>query len=136
MWWFDWLPHHDLADTQRSNRYGGATRARVGMEWLYTPLMLSQNYHLVHHLHPSVPFYRYRKTWHRNEEAYLERGAAITTVFGQHLNAGDYREWKLLNSKLGRVVPVHMPPRSSAPTRCCTTFRLPRSTRSPRTAPW
>lgn len=114
LWWFDWLPHHDLADTQRSNRYG-ATRARVGMEWLYTPLMLSQNYHLVHHLHPSVPFYRYRKTWHRNEEAYLERGAAITTVFGQHLNAGDYREWKLLNSKLGRVVPVHMPPRSSAP---------------------
>jgi ferredoxin-NADP reductase/fatty acid desaturase len=114
LWWFDWLPHHGLADTQRSNRYG-ATRARVGMEWLYTPLMLSQNYHLVHHLHPSVPFYRYRKTWHRNEEAYLERDAAITTVFGQHLNAGEYREWKLLNSKLGRVVPVYMPPRSSAP---------------------
>ncbi|QNJ93508.1 fatty acid desaturase [Mycolicibacterium fluoranthenivorans] len=114
LWWFDWLPHHGLADTQRSNRYG-ATRARVGMEWLYTPLMLSQNYHLVHHLHPSVPFYRYRRTWHRNEEAYLERDAAITTVFGQHLNAGEYREWKLLNSKLGRVVPVYMPPRSSAP---------------------
>ncbi|CAJ1579572.1 fatty acid desaturase [[Mycobacterium] wendilense] len=114
VWWFDWLPHHGLADTQRSNRYG-ATRARVGMEWLYTPLMLSQNYHLVHHLHPSVPFYRYRKTWHRNEEAYLDRDAAITTVFGQHLNAGEYREWKRLNRKLGRVVPVHMPPRSSAP---------------------
>ena len=114
LWWFDWLPHHGLADTQRSNRYG-ATRARVGMEWLYTPLMLSQNYHLVHHLHPSVPFYRYRQTWHRNEEAYLERDATITTVFGQHLNAGEYREWKVLNSKLGRVLPVYMPPRSSAP---------------------
>ncbi|MGK2854291.1 MAG: fatty acid desaturase [Microbacteriaceae bacterium] len=114
VWWFDWLPHHGLADTQRSNRYG-ATRARVGMEWLYTPLMLSQNYHLVHHLHPSVPFYRYRKTWHRNEEAYLERDAAITTVFGQHLDPAQYREWKRLNSRLGRVVPVHMPPRSSAP---------------------
>ncbi len=114
VWWFDWLPHHGLADTQRSNRYG-ATRARVGMEWLYTPLMLSQNYHLVHHLHPSVPFYRYRKTWQRNEEAYLERDAAIATVFGQRLNAGEYREWRRLNSKLGRVVPVRMPPRSSAP---------------------
>lgn len=114
LWWFDWLPHHGLADTQRSNRYG-ATRARVGMEWLYTPLMLSQNYHLVHHLHPSVPFYRYRKTWHRNEEAYLERDAAITTVFGQQLDASEYRAWKQLNSKLGRVVPVYMPPRSSAP---------------------
>lgn len=114
LWWFDWLPHHGLADTQRSNRYG-ATRARVGMEWLYTPLMLSQNYHLVHHLHPSVPFYRYRKTWRRNEEAYLQRDAAITTVFGQPLSPAEYREWKQLNGKLGRVVPVYRPARSSAP---------------------
>jgi ring-1,2-phenylacetyl-CoA epoxidase subunit PaaE len=113
VWWFDWLPHHGLEDTQRSNRYR-ATRARVGMEWLYTPLMLSQNYHLVHHLHPSVPFYRYVKTWRRNEEAYLEREAAISTVFGQQLNPEEFREWKQLNRKLGRLVPVHMPARSSA----------------------
>ncbi|TSD96576.1 2Fe-2S iron-sulfur cluster binding domain-containing protein [Skermania sp. ID1734] len=112
-WWFDWLPHHGLEDTQRSNRYR-ATRARVGMEWLFTPLMLSQNYHLVHHLHPSVPFYRYVKTWKRNEEAYLEREAAISTVFGQQLNPEEFREWKELNNRLGRVVPVHMPARSSA----------------------
>lgn len=112
VWWFDWLPHHGLADTQRSNRYG-ATRARVGMEWLYTPLMLSQNYHLVHHLHPSVPFYRYLPTWRRNEEAYLEREAVISTVFGQQLNPVEFREWKKLNRKLGRLMPVRMPPRSS-----------------------
>ena len=113
-WWFDWLPHHGLEDTQRSNRYR-ATRARVGMEWLFTPLMLSQNYHLVHHLHPSVPFYRYVKTWRRNEEAYLERDAAIATVFGQQLNPEEFREWKELNHRLGRVVPVYMPTRSTAP---------------------
>ena len=70
------------------------------MEWLFTPLMLSQNYHLVHHLHPSVPFYRYVKTWRRNEEAYLERNAAISTVFGQQLNPDEFREWKELNRKL------------------------------------
>lgn len=113
-WWFDWLPHHGLEDTQRSNRYR-ATRARVGMEWLYTPLMLSQNYHLVHHLHPSVPFYRYLKTWRRNEEAYLERDSAISTVFGQQLNPEEFREWKQLNRKLRRLLPVRMPARSSAP---------------------
>jgi fatty acid desaturase len=113
-WWFDWLPHHGLEDTQRSNRYR-PTRARVGMEWLYTPLMLSQNYHLVHHLHPSVPFYRYLKTWRCNEEAYLERDAAISTVFGQQLNPEEFREWKQLNRKLGRLLPVRMPARSSAP---------------------
>lgn len=113
-WWFDWLPHHGLPDTQRSNRYR-ATRNRVGMEWLFTPLLLSQNYHLVHHLHPSVPFYHYVRTWRRNEEAYLERNAAITTVFGQDLDPEQYREWKRLNGKLARLLPVRTPPKSTSP---------------------
>jgi ring-1,2-phenylacetyl-CoA epoxidase subunit PaaE len=112
-WWFDWLPHHDLEDTQQENRYR-ATRNRVGSEWVLTPLLLSQNYHLVHHLHPSIPFYRYVATWRRNEEAYLERDAAIGTVFGQQLDADEYREWKRLNGTLARLLPVRMPKRSSA----------------------
>ncbi len=112
-WWFDWLPHHDLEDTQQENRYR-ATRNRVGSEWILTPLLLSQNYHLVHHLHPSIPFYRYVAAWQRNEEAYLERDAAIGTVFGQQLDADEYRDWKRLNGKLARILPVRMPKRSSA----------------------
>ncbi|MFC5730802.1 MULTISPECIES: fatty acid desaturase [Nocardioides] len=111
-WWFDWLPHHDLEDTQQENRYR-ATRNRVGAEWILTPLLLSQNYHLVHHLHPSIPFYRYVAAWRRNEEAYLERDAAIGTVFGQQLDIDEYREWKRLNGKLARLLPVRMPQRSS-----------------------
>lgn len=113
-WWFDWLPHHGLADTQRTNRYR-ATRNRVGAEWLFTPLLLSQNYHLVHHLHPSVPFYRYIRTWKRNEEVYLERNPAINTVFGQQLNPDEFREWKELNGRLAAVLPVRMPTRSNSP---------------------
>ncbi|KAA1417073.1 2Fe-2S iron-sulfur cluster binding domain-containing protein [Nocardioides humilatus] len=112
-WWFDWLPHHDLEDTQQENRYR-ATRNRVGSEWILTPLLLSQNYHLVHHLHPSIPFHRYVAAWRRNEEAYLERDAAIGTVFGQQLDTEEYREWKRLNGKLARILPVRMPKRSSA----------------------
>ncbi|MFE7722662.1 fatty acid desaturase [Nocardia rhizosphaerihabitans] len=112
-WWFDWLPHHDLEDTQRENRYR-ATRNRVGSEWILTPLLLSQNYHLVHHLHPSIPFYRYVAAWQRNEEAYLERDAAINTVFGQQLDAAQYREWKRLNGKLAALLPVRMPRSSVA----------------------
>ena len=112
-WWFDWLPHHGLEDTQSENRYR-ATRNRVGLEWLFTPLMLSQNYHLVHHLHPSVPFYRYLKTWRRNEDAYLERDAAIATAFGKSLDPEEFREWKQLNRKLLKVLPVRMPTGSSA----------------------
>lgn len=130
-WWFDWLPHHGLADTPRSDRYR-ATRVRVGMEWLVTPLMLSQNYHLVHHLQPSVPFYRYLATWRRHEEAYLDHGAAIATVFGQQLAPDEFREWKKLNGKLGRVVPTRTPTGSNA--RHPVLHRIPVATVEPLSA--
>jgi phenylacetate-CoA oxygenase/reductase PaaK subunit len=112
-WWFDWLPHHSLEHTQREDRYK-ATRARVGMEWFFTPLMLSQNYHLIHHLHPSIPFYRYIATWNKNEEAYLEREPAIATVFGQQLTPDEYRVWRELDSALARMRRVKLPEGSSA----------------------
>ena len=112
-WWFDWLPHHGLEATQRENRYR-ATRIRIGLEWLLTPAMLYQNYHLVHHLHPSIPFYRYIKAWRRNEEAYLERDAAIRTAFGRELTVEEYRVWRELDSALARMRPVEVPAGSSA----------------------
>ncbi|MDO3400323.1 fatty acid desaturase [Mycolicibacterium neoaurum] len=110
-WWFDWLPHHDLTDTHRQNRYR-ATRNRVGAEWILTPLLLSQNYHLVHHLHPSIPFHRYVAAWRRNEAAYLEHNPALLTAFGQQLDAEQYQTWKELNGSLSRLLPVHAPRRT------------------------
>jgi phenylacetate-CoA oxygenase/reductase PaaK subunit len=112
-WWFDWLPHHDLAHTQRSNRYG-ATRIRVGLEWVMTPLMLSQNYHLVHHLHPSIPFYRYLPAWRRNEESYLEHEPAVATVFGRAITAGEYRSLRS-QSALARALPIRIPEGTASP---------------------
>lgn len=130
-WWFDWLPHHGLEDTQRTDRYR-ATRNRVGAEWLFTPVLLSQNYHLVHHLHPSVPFYGYLRTWKRNEEAYLQRNAAISTVFGQQLNPDEFRAWKALNGRLAKLLPVRMPARSSSPH--AVLHRIPVASVDPLTA--
>ncbi|EFQ82921.1 2Fe-2S iron-sulfur cluster binding domain protein [Aeromicrobium marinum DSM 15272] len=92
-WWFDWLPHHGLAHTQRENRYL-ATRVRVGAEWAMTPVLLYQNYHLVHHLHPSIPFYRYVRAWKNNEEAYLAEGVPIATAWGRELSVSEYRAWR------------------------------------------
>ncbi len=112
-WWFDWLPHHGLAVTQRENRYR-ATRVRIGMEWLLTPALLYQNYHLVHHLHPSIPFYRYIAAWKRNEEAYLSRDAAIMTAFGRDLTVEEYRVWRELDSTMARIRTVRTPAGSSA----------------------
>jgi ferredoxin-NADP reductase/fatty acid desaturase len=112
-WWFDWLPHHGLEVTQRENRYR-ATRVRVGLEWLLTPGLLYQNYHLVHHLHPSIPFYRYIAAWKRNEQAYLDRDAAIMTAFGRDLTTEEYRVWRSLDSSLARMRPVRVPEGSTA----------------------
>lgn len=92
-WSFDWLPHHGLDVTQRGDRYR-ASRLRVGMEWLLAPLMLSQNYHLIHHLHPWLPFYRYLQAWRRNEELYLEHNVAVTTLLGRELDTDELRHWK------------------------------------------
>lgn len=89
-WWFDWLPHHGLEKTAAENRFQ-ATRNRIGMEPILSPLMLNQNYHLVHHLHPRIPFYRYVNTWRSQEEAYLESDPALITATGRTIDADEYR---------------------------------------------
>ena len=68
---FDYLPHHGLHLRPAEDRLK-TTRNRIGSELWLSPLLLYQNYHLVHHLHPVVPFYRYIRVWRRNEEAYLD----------------------------------------------------------------
>lgn len=92
---FAYLPHHGLPDTPATDRYR-TTRVRVGAERLLTPLMLYQNYHLVHHLHPVVPFYKYVQVWRRNEDEYLANDPAIVTAGGRPLTADEYRELQRL----------------------------------------
>jgi len=107
-WWFDWLPHHGLPAAKPRDRFG-ATRVRVGLEWLMTPIMLYQNYHLVHHLHPAVPFYRYLRMWKDNREAYLARDIPIITAWGRELTPAEYREWRTLTEEFGEPAPAPKP---------------------------
>ena len=53
---FDYLPHRPHVVTARQDRYR-ATAHRRGRA-LYA-LTLGQSMHLVHHLYPGIPFYRY-----------------------------------------------------------------------------
>ncbi|MEJ2866356.1 fatty acid desaturase [Actinomycetospora sp. OC33-EN08] len=92
-WWFDWLPHHDLGVTARTDRFR-ATRVRVGRERLMTPVMLYQNYHLVHHIHPTIPFYRYVRAWENTRDDYLARDVPIATAWGTELTPAEYRAWR------------------------------------------
>ena len=59
---FVYLPHVPFICTAKENRYR-ASNNRIGQEWLLTPIMTFQNYHLVHHLYPQAPFYRMIRLW-------------------------------------------------------------------------
>jgi beta-carotene hydroxylase len=54
---FDYLPHRPFKETTRWKN------ARVYPSWILNILLLGQNYHLIHHLWPSVPWYNYQKAY-------------------------------------------------------------------------
>jgi len=78
---FNFLPHHPHDVRQSLNPYA-ATNIREGGEPWMRWLFLYQNYHLIHHLFPSVPFYRYMRIWQRYGADYRERGAPVVPVLG------------------------------------------------------
>jgi ring-1,2-phenylacetyl-CoA epoxidase subunit PaaE len=92
-WSFNYLPHGGLCSASPGDHFK-LTRNRVGAERVLTPLTLYQNYHLVHHLHPVVPFYRYIRVWRRFEEAYLENEPELSTARGQRITADEYRQMR------------------------------------------
>lgn len=54
---FDYLPHRPFKETGRWHN------ARVYPSWLLNILLLGQNYHLIHHLWPSIPWYNYQAAY-------------------------------------------------------------------------
>ncbi len=77
---FDFLPHYPH-QVQAIDEPFRSTSNRVGMEWLLNPLLLYQNYHLVHHLYPTVPFYRYLKVWNAKRNYHESQNPAIVDTF-------------------------------------------------------
>jgi fatty acid desaturase len=68
---FQWLPHVPF---DKTDRYG---KARV-IEWrLGHWVLLGQNFHLGHHLWPSVPFYNYRSLSDRLRPQFESAGASL-----------------------------------------------------------
>jgi fatty acid desaturase len=92
---FDYLPHNGLSLSPSEDRFK-TTRNRIGLERLISPLLLYQNYHLVHHLHPVVPFHRYIAVWRRREEQYLAAGPALSDLRGRPITEAEYRRLREL----------------------------------------
>ena len=73
---FFWLPHvpHDTAQADNLTR---ATTVRLGHEWILSPLLQCQNYHLIHHLWPTTPFYNNRRVWRLVEDQLRQQDLSI-----------------------------------------------------------
>jgi beta-carotene hydroxylase len=77
---FVYLPHGPFETKAQDDPYQ-ATSIREGCEWLLTPLMAYQNYHLAHHLYPTAPFYNNIKIWNLKREEHMSNDPAICSTF-------------------------------------------------------
>ncbi|GLU39256.1 fatty acid desaturase [Pseudomonas sp. NBRC 100443] len=80
---FFWLPHvkDDVPSEQDITL---ATSVRLGHEWLLTPLCQYHNYHLIHHLFPTMPSYQHLKAWRILEPELMKRNLQIQYGFAIH----------------------------------------------------
>ncbi len=76
---FDYAPHRPYEFTRAEDQYR-ATHI-VGGPLLTIP-MVYQNYHLIHHLHPSIPFYRMGLAWRLRKDDLLAKGSRVVPLFG------------------------------------------------------
>ncbi len=65
---FDYLPHRPFKETSRWKN------ARVYPSPLINLLIFGQNYHLVHHLWPSIPWYKYQPAYRYMQPLLDEKG--------------------------------------------------------------
>ncbi len=75
------LPHHPATVSQAENKYM-ATTMRMGCEGILTPLMVYQNYHLIHHLYPEIPFYKMHRAWYLKYDEINAENISIQKPFG------------------------------------------------------
>lgn len=66
---FDYLPHRPFKERDRWKN------ARVYPSRILNWLILGQNYHLVHHLWPAVPWYKYEAAYHAAKPILDEKGS-------------------------------------------------------------
>jgi fatty acid desaturase len=71
---FDYLPHFPYGVTAAQDRY---RTTRVFDSALLNLVLLGQAYHLIHHLYPAVPFYRYRALWEQQRAKLLAQGSSV-----------------------------------------------------------
>jgi len=71
---FTWTPHHDHSETGRYRN------TRVSLFPFANFLLQGQNYHLIHHMMPAIPFYRYKPVFDELRPVLEAKGVRIEGV--------------------------------------------------------
>ncbi|MFZ9718111.1 MAG: fatty acid desaturase [Chitinophagaceae bacterium] len=74
--YLDWLPHSLYIED--GTRYTEPYKNTKIIQWFGSSvIMAQQNYHLIHHLYPRVPFHKYKAAFNILHESLLANGAHI-----------------------------------------------------------
>ena len=81
---FDYLPHRPFKERDRWKN------ARVYPSPILNILILGQNYHLIHHLWPSIPWYKYQPAYYATKELLDAKGCEQSLGLLQPKNFGNF----------------------------------------------
>lgn len=84
---FDWMPHHPHLSRNRWSHTRTFTYS-APVQGALDVILLGQTYHLVHHLYPRVPFYKYKAVFGRLGAFFQAKGAPMLRAGGR---AGTHR---------------------------------------------
>ena len=82
-WSFDYVPHRPHTVPSREDRLRATHAVRGPFSLPLTIPLLSQNYHIVHHLYPGVPFYGYPRVWWALKDELLAGGTKVVPIVGR-----------------------------------------------------
>ena len=71
---FTWTPHHDHTETGRYRN------TRVALFPFANFLLQGQNYHLIHHMMPAIPYYRYKPVFDELRPVLEAKGVRIEGI--------------------------------------------------------
>ena len=77
---FAYIVHYPHDSTERYKSSNVWLSHNPVLQKLLTTIFLFQNYHLVHHLHPRVPFYRYAKVFNEIRPQLEDKGAPLRYI--------------------------------------------------------
>lgn len=84
----DWLPHSVYGED--GFRYSDKYRNTKVLRWFGSSvIMANQNYHLIHHINPRIPFHKYKTAFNLMHDSLVANGAQIQHHLARARNSGN-----------------------------------------------